>query len=236
MQLFLLTQLSDSTAVLESEEARHCIKVLRHRVGDLINGIDGVGAYYQARITANKKDEVHLAIVEKTENWGEHPYQIRLLVSPLRLRDRFEWLLEKAVELGATEIVPTLCRHTLAHVRYKPARMEKIMISAMKQCKRSRLTVLSEALPFEQVIAAEQEGLRLIAQADAFVSLPALATAVEDAQTVSLLIGPEGDFSNEEMDGAAAAGYQTIHLGTQRLRAETAAIHGLSGIKLLKGY
>jgi 16S rRNA (uracil1498-N3)-methyltransferase len=236
MQLFLLTLHSPQTAVLEAEEARHCLKVLRHRVGDEIDCIDGTGTYYRARITGSNRDQVQLAILEQAANWGEHPYEIRLLVSPLRLRDRFEWLIEKAVELGATEIVPVICRHTLDHARFKPERMEKIMISAMKQCKRSRLTRLHEAVPYAEAIGAEPASMRLIAQADATPSLPSLTGPVQEAKSVSVLIGPEGDFSPEELAQAIQAGWQPVHLGNQRLRAETAAIHGLSGIKLLKGY
>ena len=236
MQLFLLSPQSATTATLESEEARHCLKVLRHHSGDLIDCINGAGAYYRARITGSSRDAVQLELLEKVENWGEHTYGIRLLVSPLRLRDRMEWLLEKAVELGVTEIVPVICRHTIDHARYKPERMEKIMIAAMKQCKRSRLPLLSEALPFTQAIAAAGTALRLIAQADAPQAITDLAQAVQNAGKLVLLIGPEGDFSEAEMQQAAGAGFQAVHLGRQRLRTETAALHGLSAIKLLKGY
>lgn len=236
MQIFVLIPQSPERAILEADEARHCLKVLRHRTGDILHAIDGAGVYYQARILGSSRNEVELEILERIEDWGEHPYRINLLVSPLRLRDRNEWLLEKAVELGVTDIFPIQSQHTVAHTGYKQERAHKIMLSALKQCKRSRLPVLHEQQTFSHYIKSSQEGLRLIAQADHAVSLGSLAPELAANDQVSLWIGPEGDFSPEELAAATAAGFRPVHLGKQRLRTETAAIHGISLIKGVKGY
>ena len=106
MQLFFLTRLNDQAAQLEADEARHCIKVLRYREGDELHGIDGFGNKYRTTITAIQKHAVTLSILEVLPNWGEHPFQVELAISPLRHRDRLEWAIEKAVELGVTHIYP----------------------------------------------------------------------------------------------------------------------------------
>ncbi len=236
MQIFVLIPQSPTRALLEADEARHCLKVLRHRTGDILDAIDGAGAYYRVRILGSSRNEVELEILERIENWGEHPYRINLLASPLRLRDRNEWLLEKAVELGVTDIFPIQSQHTVAHAGYKQERAHKIMLSALKQCKRSRLPVLHELQSFTQHINRQAAGLRLIAQADHAVPLGTLSHEIDAHADISLWIGPEGDFSPEELSTAIAAGFKPVHLGKQRLRTETAAIHGISLIKGVDKY
>ncbi|MEL6652809.1 MAG: RsmE family RNA methyltransferase, partial [Bacteroidota bacterium] len=130
MQIFLLERIESSSGWLDPTETRHCIKVLRHKVGDEIWCIDGQGTAYQAVITAYDKEHTSLQLRQSYPGWGEHDRHIRLLVSPLRLRDRFEFMIEKAVELGVNEIVPISCQRTDKYQsKFKPSRIQTLIAS-----------------------------------------------------------------------------------------------------------
>lgn len=232
MQLFLLKKLDERSARLEPTEAHHCLNVLRHSVGDLIHAIDGQGTYYETRLIKTGKKEAMLELIRAIPGWGEHPYSIRLGVSPLRLKDRFEWLLEKAVELGVTEIIPVSCARSHPYRMEGSARIEKIMLAATKQSLRSAIPALHPIMPFSGFVETYAGTGSVIAHIEATQHLSDLFPKLEEARTFTLLIGPEGDFTEEELEAAQRAGFERVRLGDQRLRAETAAIHLLS---LLKG-
>lgn len=235
MNLFYFSRLNDGIGILEGEEAKHCVRVLRQQKGDEISGVDGKGNFHTGTITQMSKTSVEVSISETISEWGEHDFDIRIITSPLRLPDRFEWLVEKAVELGATSVEPVILQRTV-----KPSirmeRLTKIMVSALKQCKRSRLPDLKEPTKFQDFLEEEFDGLKFIASADAEEGFDAYREQIRDAGSISYLIGPEGDFSPQEYQQAVAAGFKPMNLGTNRLRAETAVIHFLSGIKYTKGY
>lgn len=232
MQLFHLHLLSASEAILSEADAQHCTRVLRHQVGDEIHGIDGAGVYYRTQIMSQNKREVRLQVLESIEEWGEKPQHITLALSPLHAKDRFEWALEKSVELGVNAIVPIVCKRTVTpNIRLD--RMNAILLAALKQCKRSRLPLLSEPVPFAKWIATQKnvEALKLIAYCERGAAFP-----TQISNRVVMLIGPEGDFTPEEVSLAEQQGFAPLTLGTNRLRTETAAIHALSIAKFVGGW
>lgn len=235
MTPFIFSSVSETRAMLEGEEARHCLKVMRHRPGERVIGVDGKGTMLSCIILETHKDTVILEILEREAEWGEKPLQVWLAVSLLHKPDRFEWLLEKAVELGVNKIVPYVGKHTVK-TGMRLDRMERILLAALKQCMRSRMPELMDAQPLAHALRAMPADVRLMAHIEGQPVDAALASRLSTAKSVALLIGPEGDFAPEELATAASAGFQHIHLGTNRLRSETAAIHMLSVVKHLAGY
>ena len=236
MQIFFLDQLNGNQGILQAEEAHHCINVLRHDIGDTIHAIDGAGGFFKARIIDHKKSIVKLEVTEHVPEWGEHSFNLHLGISPLRLKDRFEWMLEKTVELGVTDISPMICQHSQGQRLPSEKRQKKLLKTALKQCKRSRLPSVNTIEKFEDFIQKPYTGLKVIAQANAEKHLSDYHEQIKELDTVNILIGPEGDFSEAEIQQALSQGWQTVHLGDNRLRAETAAIHLLSAIKYIKKY
>jgi 16S rRNA (uracil1498-N3)-methyltransferase len=236
MTPFFFSNATENEAFLEGEEARHCLKVMRNKTGDRVLGIDGKGWMYLGKILEISKKGVRLEILEREENWGEKPAQIYLLVSPLHKADRFEWLVEKATELGVTHVVPYLAKHTVK-TGLRLDRLERIMESAVKQCLRSRTPTISEPVMLEEALQElPQGGIRLIAHAPTGVPMSSLEMGWDQAGTVVLLLGPEGDFAEDELDMCSAAGFSPVSLGNNRLRSETAAIHLMGLVKDRIGY
>ena len=225
MQLFFLRSENAEKGTLDAVETRHCIRVLRHQPGDIIHAIDGMGHMYEAQIVGVNKDRTELSLLNRYPNWGEHGKRLRLAVSPLRLKDRFEWLIEKAVELGVTEIIPLHCQRTDIHkAKFKLDRLKTLMLAALKQCKRSRLPTLQAVQPFNSWISSSDDGLqeegRFVAWCEAHEDILTHQPGIKDLSSATILIGPEGDFSQEEIHLAMQHGFRPILLGNQRLRSE----------------
>ncbi|MEM6346234.1 MAG: RsmE family RNA methyltransferase [Bacteroidota bacterium] len=238
MQIFLLERLNSQTGWLGATETKHCIKVLRHQLGDEIMCIDGKGQAYKSRIKQYNKEETELQILEVLPAWGEHELNIRLAVSPLRLKDRFEFLIEKAVELGVSEIFPITCKRTDKYQsKFKPARLETQILAATKQTKRSRVATLHPLQSIEDFLANTPKGQNYVAYCEGEpIPLQQEADSIRAANTVSIMIGPEGDFTEEEIRFAERQNFTNVSLGENRLRTETAAVYALSIIKMLRGY
>jgi 16S rRNA (uracil1498-N3)-methyltransferase len=234
MQLFLAGPQDEQTLTLGEEEAHHCLRVLRHQPGDQLHCVDGRGTYYRAELVRADKRRVVLQILDRQAEWGEPAQACGLLFSPLKQRDRQEWLLEKAVELGVTHLWPIICSRT-ERTRLKPERSERILAAALKQCKRSRLPYLAAPQSLERALLALQAedvpGLPA-----RFVPWCAAAPAAHLAQQSTsfahqaclFAIGPEGDFSDEEIQLLGAHGFRAVSLGFTRLRSETAALYCLT--------
>lgn len=214
------------TLRLTEDESNHCVRVLRIAEGDMIQVVDGKGTCYDCLITlANHKHcavEIVKAVAEPP-HWG---HRITLAVAPTKHIDRTEWMVEKCTEIGVDRIIPLSC-HNGERKQLKTDRLRKIMVSAMKQSLKSTLPVLDELTPITDFLHDLSEGQRFIAYCDP--TLPrdervTLASAYKPGQDVTILIGPEGDFSNQEVDCAKAVGYIPITLGESRLRTETAAV------------
>lgn len=224
-----------SRAWLFGDEAKHCMKVMRKRQGEEVIGIDGKGSMYRARILELGKRSIELSVMEVIPNWGEKPQSIRLLVSPLHKVDRFEWLVEKAVELGATAVTPYLGKHTVK-TGIRLDRLQRIALAALKQSLRSRLPVITEPVPLPEALEACDGEVRLVAHGPTGKPFKELFSNIAKAGTIDLLLGPEGDFGDGELELATAAGFVPIELGANRLRSETAAIHLLGLVKSAMAY
>lgn len=206
---------------LDDENARHAIKVLRSKVGDELHFTDGKGKLVHAKVAeiSSKK-----CIIESiaSENIPIRDSSLTLAVAPTKNIARFEWMLEKATEIGVERIVPIICARSERKV-IKPERLLKILVSAMKQSQRTWLPKLSEATSFKAFIDQELLGNGYIGWMDE-AGPTHLKNALLPESNATILIGPEGDFTPEEVEKAKDKGYRPISLGPSRLRTETAAI------------
>ena len=210
----------------------HCVKVLRHRCGDEISVIDGCGTLYRCRITSDSHKGVEAMVLEQTENWGSHPYRLHLAVCPTKNNDRYEWFAEKACEIGLDELSPVIGEHSERRV-LKTARVEKILVSAAKQSLKASVPTVNEPVSVKEFIRASTgDGLKLIAYCFEDENIPrrSIKEVLDgfDGTDVIVMIGPEGDFSQEEAALALEAGFIPVHLGASRLRTETAAVTAAS--------
>ena len=226
MQLFYAPDIMSPLYALGEEESKHCVRVLRLRRGGRIHITDGRGNLFCCEITDDDPKRCTVRIVSVEEEFEKMPYALTLAVAPTKSPDRFEWLLEKATEVGVTEFLPLDTAHSERHV-FKPARGEKVITAALKQSLKAYRPALLPLTPFREAVLRPFEGRRFIAHCaparspEGKVYLP---DALRPGETAAVFIGPEGDFSPEEIDFALARGFEEITLGTQRLRTETAAL------------
>lgn len=225
MQLFYNPSVTKNSkeVTFDKEESRHIIKVLRMHEGDTFKITNGSGTFFDAQIiSANPKQ--CLAKILSEENQPPLPYHLHLAVAPTKLNDRYEWFLEKATEIGISEITPIICDHSERKV-IKPERYAKIVQSAMKQSLKAQLPTLNEAVSFKEFINSEKksDGLKCIAHCEE-TEKQSLKSVLLPKKKVLILIGPEGDFSPDEIELAKEAGFLPVTLGDSRLRTETAAI------------
>jgi 16S rRNA (uracil1498-N3)-methyltransferase len=205
---------------LGEETSRHCIQVLRMKIGEQLQFTNGAGALFKARILREDKKKA-VVLIEEELLLPRHFKKIGIAISLLKNPSRFEWFLEKAVEIGVSEIMPLICERT-EHTRFRTDRMKQILVSAMLQSQQVWLPVLQEPAPFKNILVSSAYGLKLVAhceeeQKNNIGQLPPFA----DAQ---ILIGPEGDFTPQEIRAALSHHFLPVTLGETRLRAETAGI------------
>jgi len=234
MHLFYAPELKNNTHLLSEEESRHCIKVLRLKKGDCIYLTDGRGVLYRAGILDEDARRCRVEIVEHQAGYGKRPFYLHLAIAPTKNMKRFEWFLEKATEMGVDEITPVLCFHS-ERKSLKIQRLYRVLISAMKQSLKAYLPVLNEMTPFADFIKNTSHPNRYIACLDEARS-QALKKIYPQGQDALILIGPEGDFSEWEVDQAINQGFQPVKLGESRLRTETAGIAACHSINMLNGY
>jgi 16S rRNA (uracil1498-N3)-methyltransferase len=211
-----------TTLALPEEESKHCVRVLRLVEGDEIEVIDGRGTCYTCRITLAHPKKCGVEIVSQVNTEPHWGHKIVIGVSPTKNLDRMEWMTEKVTEMGVDRIIPLLCRYSERKV-LKTERLGKIIVSAMKQSLKSTLPQLDEMTPLDDVINMPFGGNRFIAYCDASVPRRLFAREYKPREDTMVIIGPEGDFSREEIDKALAAGFIPVSLGESRLRTETAA-------------
>ena len=206
------------------------MKVLRHNVGDTLHCVDGQGHQLTARIVSGNDRRVELEVLEVEQNWHEPAHPRVLLFAPPKARDRLEWLLQKATELGATHLLPVDTART-ERTRIKQERARGILVSAMKQCMRSRMPQLFKlqalASALKQLDGIDNVSQRWVAHCDQ-QRPQSLDFSVLKGHGAVFAIGPEGDFAPEEIAMLQASGFVGIDLGEQRLRTETAAIYVLT--------
>ena len=223
MQLFYNPDIDETTESFsfDKEESRHIIKVLRKKDSDILHVTNGLGLLFETEITlaSDNKCIVRIISINKTE---EPKFRLHLAVAPTKMNDRFEWFLEKATEIGIQEITPIFCDRSERKV-INLERFEKIILSAMKQSNETFLPKLNEAISFKEFIKQKNKGLQLIAHCEE-TDKKSLKNILKPNENVTILIGPEGDFSEKEIALALENNFQPVTLGNTRLRTETAAI------------
>jgi len=222
MQLFYLPEIKASTVALDPDESKHAVKVLRLTGGDRVQIVDGSGGFYEAEVLDAHPKKCTLAIVKTQKEFGKKDFHLHIAIAPTKNIDRFEWFLEKCTEIGIDEITPILSEHSERKV-IKPERLEKILVSAMKQSVKAYLPKLNELTTFKDFIKQEFPGKKFIGHCIEGEK-PHLKNMVNAGDDVVILIGPEGDFSPEEATAAIASGFSEISLGDARLRTETAGV------------
>lgn len=212
----------DTCPELPEEEAGHCLRVLRLGVGDEVMLTDGKGFFYKTVISAATGKRCQVKVVEKIEQekfWKGH---LHLAMAPTKNMDRIEWFAEKATEIGFDELSFLNCRFSERKV-IKTERIEKIVVSAMKQSLKARKPIVNEMTDFAKFMQRDFQGQKFIAHCYEGEK-PSLKEVLKPGEDALVLIGPEGDFSPEEVQKAEALGFQPISLGKSRLRTETAAL------------
>lgn len=223
MQLFYNPNINESTETFsfDKEESKHIIKVLRKKDTDILFVTNGLGLLFKTEITlaSDSKCTVQILSFEKTLT---PKYKLHLAVAPTKMNDRYEWFLEKATEIGIHEITPVFCDRSERKV-INPERFEKIILSAMKQCNQMYLPKLNPAISLKEFLKKEDTGTLLIAHCEE-TNKKSLKSILQPNTDYTILIGPEGDFSNKEIELALDKNYIPVSLGETRLRTETAAI------------
>lgn len=222
MFLFYAKTDSNNSLILDGDEMRHATKTLRKRVGDEIWCTDGLGNKYKASISGISKQDVSLDVSESVKI-EKTVQQLHIAMALTKNASRFEWFLEKATEIGISSITPIITTRT-EKKSFKHERGAKIVLAAMKQSLRCYLPILNEAISLKSFLTQEPEmdQHRLIANYKA--SNAQLSNTIKQRANTSILIGPEGDFTEEELQLADQAGFTSINLGNHRLRTETAGI------------
>ena len=230
MQLFYTPDISEKTYTFSKEESKHCIKVLRKKIYDDIHLVDGRGNLYHTTLIDDNPNGCTVEVKQKEVDFNKRKYQIHMVVSPTKKNDRFEWFLEKVTELGVDEITPIICQNSERKV-IKPERLNKILVTAMKQSLKAFLPKLNKAISWKEFMQQKFIIDRFIAHCGEGTKTP-LKKWLKPQQDVMILIGPEGDFSDTEVREAMGSGFVPVSLGKSRLRTETAAVAACHTISL----
>lgn len=223
MQLFYNPNINKDSEFFsfDKEESKHIIKVLRKKDTDILHVTNGLGYLFKTEITLASDTKCTVKIVE-VEKFEKPKYKLHLAVAPTKMNDRYEWFLEKATEIGVSEITPIICDHS-ERKTIKTDRFDKIIQSAMKQSNQFYLPKLNDAVLFKDFIKSENTDLKLIAHCED-TDRKSLKSSIITNQNFTVLIGPEGDFSEKEINLALENKYLPVTLGNTRLRTETAAV------------
>lgn len=209
---------------LPESDSQHCCKVLRMQAGDSIEIVDGLGSLYRCKIISAHHKKTEVEIIERIDYPSVWSYDITIAVAPTKHLDRMEWLVEKLVEIGVNRIVPIKCMRS-ERKELKTERLEKIAVSAMKQSLKAVLPQIDEMMPLQTFLSSvDSADQKFVAYCDDSVERKLLAREYRPASSVTVLIGPEGDFSPEEIKRTLDGGFVPVTLGDNRLRTETAAL------------
>jgi 16S rRNA (uracil1498-N3)-methyltransferase len=216
---------------LEKHESQHCINVLRLQEGDKIILVDGNGGYHKAEVKTPDSHKCTVEIISSKHEVGKKDFRLHIAIAPTKNISRFEWFLEKATEISIDEITPLLCeRSERKTIRNK--RLDKVIVSAMKQSVKAYKPKLNRITNFTEFVSLKHSFNKFIAYCDK-KSNPELKELVTKGDDILILIGPEGDFSSEEVHQATKNGFYSIQLGTNRLRTETAGIVACHTVNLI---
>ena len=208
------------------------MQVLRKKIGDIIYLVDGKGGFYKAILIGDNPKSCHLKIDKVERNYGKSDLHIHIAIAPTKMNERFEWFLEKSTEIGINEITPILCEHSERKI-LKLERMNKILVAAMKQSNQAYLPKLNSAVSFDSFVNNNTVEERYIAHCIENHKKKQLNEVIKKGTNTLVLIGPEGDFSQKEIDYALKHGFSAVSLGKNRLRTETAAIVSCHTINLI---
>ena len=233
MHLFYTPDITIDTYTLNEEESKHCVRVLRLNEGDKIQLIDGVGGLYQAVIIDNNPKRCSVKILESKKEFGKRNWQLHIAIAPTKNMDRLEWFVEKATEMGIDEISLIDCKNSERTI-VKNERIQKVVISAIKQSLKAYLPKLNEVVDYKKFIASVKDfkGEKFIAHCQS-AGLPHIKSKYSPKKNALILIGPEGDFTIDEVKFALENGFKEISLGESRLRTETAALFACAAINIL---
>lgn len=226
MHRFYAPEIS-TTLQLPEQESQHAVRVLRLKEGDEIEVVDGNGWRYVCCISMAHSKHCSVEIVEKVQELPHWGHKIVLAIAPTKNLDRMEWMAEKVTEMGIDRIIPLRCRYS-ERKELKTERLNKILVSAMKQSLKSTLPQLDEMTSIMDIIKMPFEGRKYIAYCDSTIERKAFSQLYESKTDTLVMIGPEGDFSKEEIGAALEAGFIPVTFGESRLRTETAAVYAIA--------
>jgi len=233
MHLFLAEDTTGPYAQLSAEESKHCVRVLRMGVGDELWVTSGDGVMCRARLSNPDEKACEVEIVERMEDYQRRPFHLHVAVAPTKNSARLEWFVEKSVEIGIDRITPVICDHS-ERDNQKTDRLEKLALSAMKQSLKATRPIIDKPVKLVDFLKSADFGevCRLVCYCvgDERHSLKELYTPGRDAV---VLIGPEGDFSEREIQTALERGFQPVTLGNSRLRTETAALYATTALNFM---
>lgn len=213
----------ESTLSLPESDSAHCVRVLRRSVGDDVIVVDGRGHRFSCRIVGDHPKHVAVEIVSREEVPPLWDNDITLMVAPTKNNDRMEWLVEKLVEIGINRIVPVRCSRS-ERKDIKRERLEKIAVAAMKQSLKASLPDITDMMPLDRAVSLFNAPQRFVGYCDDLTPRALLARTYRPHTDVVILIGPEGDFTPDEITSLTAAGFIAVTMGDNRLRTETAAL------------
>ncbi|MND29169.1 Ribosomal RNA small subunit methyltransferase E [compost metagenome] len=222
MHLFYTPDISADYYQLNEEESKHCVRVLRLNNGDIVYLIDGVGGFYKTEITDAHPKRCTLHVLEKQSDFGKRNFYLHIAIAPTKNIERIEWFLEKATEIGIDEITPIICQRS-ERKEIKTDRLNKIIVSAIKQSLKAFKPKLNESTDFKQFIVRSKLKRKYIAHCIES-DRQSLRESYKANEEVLLLIGPEGDFTPAEIELALQNGFVPVTLGESRLRTETAGV------------
>ncbi len=221
MNLFYTPDLSDDFYTLNEEESIHCVRVLRLHIGDVIYLSNGKGVFCKAKIIDDRQKKCEVEIVEKNIDYGKRKYSLHIAIAPTKNIDRIEWFLEKATEIGIDEITPLICEHSERR-SVNMERLNRVITAAMKQSLKAYHPLLNKEMKFGEFLSKDFTADRFVAHCGEVTFK--LKDEYQRGKDAVILIGPEGDFSEDEIFKSLECGYKAINLGNNRYRTETAAL------------
>lgn len=236
MILFYTDNIKGDIAELPQVEAMHCVKTLRKKVGDKVQFVDGQGNWYKGNIIGTGKKSCSIGITSVVSDFNKRTHYLHIAIAPTKNINRFEWFLEKATEFGIDEITPLLCFHS-ERKTVRLDRLEKVVVAAMKQSLKAYLPKLNPLTSFKDFLKSQNidESQKFIAHCqDGFSDAKLhLKNVGKERQKITILIGPEGDFSSKEVELALNQNFQEVSLGKERLRTETAGLAACHIVNLI---
>lgn len=231
MNLFYAPDISGESYTFNTEESRHIVKVLRKTTNDLVHLTDGRGFMYVGEIILANPRACEVALIKKEEGTDKRDFYLHIAIAPTKNIDRFEWFLEKSTEIGIDKITPVFCNHSERKI-VKTDRLLRVIVSAMKQSLKSFIPILDEPISFKELVKSDFKGEKFIAHFGS-TDTNELSKKYFAGTNALVLIGPEGDFSPEEIELAEKHGFTQVKLGNSRLRTETAGVVACHTVNLI---